>query len=86
MVERELQGAINIISLRNPMAIYILINLVEKDEAAHVKLNDSEIVQMVQEDEDEEEGEEEEHEKEQVELVETSKEEKLKSSLLPLPS
>uniref|UniRef100_M4BK58 Uncharacterized protein n=1 Tax=Hyaloperonospora arabidopsidis (strain Emoy2) TaxID=559515 RepID=M4BK58_HYAAE len=56
------------------MAIANLINSVEEDDVAHLEMNDSEIILMVQEAEEEEEQEE-----EQVELVETSKEEKLKS-------
>ena len=43
-VERELQDAINIIPLRNPMIIYNLINSLEKDKAAHMESNDSEII------------------------------------------
>ena len=45
-LERELQDAINILPVRNPMAISNLINPVEEDEAAHMELNDSEIIQM----------------------------------------
>ena len=59
-------------SSQKPYGHFQSVNSVEEDEAAHVELNDSKIIQMVQEDEEEEEQEE-----EQVEFVETSKEEKL---------
>ena len=58
IVECELQDALIILSLRKPMAISNLINTFEEDEAAHLMLNDIEIIQMIQGAEEEEEQEE----------------------------
>ena len=69
-----MQDAIEILPLRNLRSIVNLINSVDEDDAAHLELNNSEIIEMVQEAEEEEEQEE-----EQFLLMETSKEKKLKS-------